>query len=200
MSCLQRYRPGSKREINEARPALPPTVYPVYTFQDGLSAFSRIAAPAGAPGRYIAARGSPVNDSEQRGSKMIIRFLSAIFIVFAIVLQSGCTSLSDAEDKRGSGKVQVYELPRETVWNSLLEVLGTTSLDMISENESEGVILARRKLTWFSYGENVAIYVEAINDNASTRVEVVNVKRVESNTNALDWDTRIFIKLDRALK
>jgi len=131
---------------------------------------------------------------------MIIRFLSAIFIAFAIVLQSGCTSLSDAEDRRGAGKVQVYELPRETVWNSLLEVLGTTSLDIVSENESEGVILARRKLTWFSFGENVAIYVEAINDNASTRVEVVNVKRVESNTNALDWDARIFIKLDRALK
>ncbi len=137
---------------------------------------------------------------QNRESRMIIRFLSAICIVFAIVLQPGCATLSDAEDRRGSGKVQVYELPRETVWNSLLEVLGTTSLDIVSENESEGVILARRKLTWFSFGENVAIYVEAINDNASTRVEVVNVKRVESNTNALDWDTRIFIKLDRALK
>ena len=131
---------------------------------------------------------------------MIIRFLSAISIVFAIGLQSGCTTLSDAEDRRGSGKVQVYELPRETVWNSLLEVLETTSLNIVSENESEGVILARRKLTWFSFGENVAIYVEAINDNSSTRVEVVNVKRVESNTNSLDWDDRIFIKLDRALR
>jgi len=26
------------------------------------------------------------------------------------------------------------------------------------------------------------------------------VKRVESNTNSLDWETRIFTKLDRALK
>jgi len=131
---------------------------------------------------------------------MINRFLSVISIVFAILLQSGCANLTDAQDRRGSGKVQVYELPRETVWNSLLEVLGTTSLNIVSENESEGVILARRKLTWFSFGENVAIYVEAINDNTSTRVEVVNVRRVESNTNALDWDDRIFIKLDRALR
>jgi len=137
---------------------------------------------------------------QNRESRMIIRFLSAISIVFAILLQSGCANLTDAEDRRGSGKVQVYELPRETVWNSLLEVLGTTSLNIVSENESEGVILARRNLTWFSFGENVAIYVEAINDNASTRVEVVNVKRVESNTNSLDWDDRIFIKLDIALK
>jgi hypothetical protein len=137
---------------------------------------------------------------QNRESRMIIRFLSVISIVFAILLQSGCANLTDAQDRRGSGKVQVYELPRETVWDSLLEVLGTTSLNIVSKNESEGVILARRKLTWFSFGENVAIYVEAINDNASTRVEIVNVRRVESNTNALDWDDRIFIKLDRALR
>jgi len=131
---------------------------------------------------------------------MAIRFLSALSIVFAIMMQSGCATVEDAEAKRGSGRVEVYNLPRENVWNSLLEVLGTTSLNIVSENESEGVILARRKLTWFSFGENVAIYVEAIDDNASTRVEVVNVKRVETNTNSLDWETRIFTKLDRALR
>lgn len=116
------------------------------------------------------------------------------------MMQSGCATVEDAEAKRGSGRVEVYKLPRENVWNSLLEVLGTTSLNIVSENESEGVILARRKLTWFSFGENVAIYVEAIDDNASTRVEVVNVKRVETNTNSLDWETRIFTKLNRALR
>jgi hypothetical protein len=96
--------------------------------------------------------------------------------------------------------VEVYDLPKQTVWNSMLEVLGTTSLSIVSKDESEGVILARRKLTWFSFGENVAIYVEPVNDNASTRVEVVNVKRVEWNKNSLDWETRIFTKLDRLLK
>lgn len=131
---------------------------------------------------------------------MAIRFLSALSIVFAIMMQSGCATVEDAEAKRGSGRVEVYNLPRENVWNSLLEVLGTTSLNIVSENESEGVILARRKLTWFSFGENVAIYVEAIDDNASTRVEVVNVKRIETNTNSLDWETRIFTKLNRALR
>ena len=131
---------------------------------------------------------------------MTIRFLSALSIVFAILLQPGCATVKDAEAKRGSGRVEVYNLPKETVWNNLLEVLGTTSLNIVSENESEGVILAKRKLTWFSFGENVAIYVEAINDNGSTQVEVINVKRVESNTNSLDWESRIFTKLDRALR
>jgi hypothetical protein len=133
-------------------------------------------------------------------NRMATRLLSAISLVFVILLQSGCATVKDAEAKRGSGRVEVYDLPREKVWNSLLEVLGTTSLNIVSENESEGVILAKRKLTWFSFGENVAIYVEAINDSASTKVEVINVKRVESNTNSLDWETRIFTKLDRALR
>jgi len=137
---------------------------------------------------------------QKRESRMTIRFLSALSIVFAILLQPGCATVKDAEAKRGSGRVEVYNLPKETVWNNLLEVLGTTSLNIVSENESEGVILAKRKLTWFSFGENVAIYVEAINDNGSTQVEVINVKRVESNTNSLDWESRIFTKLDRALR
>ena len=131
---------------------------------------------------------------------MTIRILSMLSIVFAILMLSGCATLEDAEAKRGSGRVEVYKLPKQTVWNSMLEVLGTTSLSIVSKDESEGVILAKRKLTWFSFGENVAIYIEAINDNASTKVEVINVKRVESNKNALDWETRIFTKLDRALK
>jgi uncharacterized protein YceK len=137
---------------------------------------------------------------QNRESKMTIRYLGALFIVFAILLQSGCATVKDAEAKRGSGRVEVYDLPKATVWNSMLEVLDTTSLNIVSTDESEGVILARRKLTWFSFGENVAIYIEPVNDNASTRVEVVNVKRVESNKNSLDWETRIFTKLDRALR
>ncbi len=137
---------------------------------------------------------------QNRESRMTIRFFSVLSIVFAMLLQSGCATVKDAEAKRGSGRVEVYDLPKETVWNSMLEVLGTTSLNIVSTDKSEGVILARRKLTWFSFGENVAIYIEPVNDNASTRVEVVNVKRVESNKNSLDWETRIFTKLDRALK
>ena len=131
---------------------------------------------------------------------MTTRLLSAISLVFVMLLQSGCATVKDAEAKRGSGRVEVYDLPKEKVWNSMLEVLGTTSLKIVSTDESKGEILARRKLTWFSFGENVAIYVEPTNDNASTRVEVINVPRVESNTNYLDWETRIFTKLDRALK
>jgi len=131
---------------------------------------------------------------------MTTRLLGAISLVFVMLLQSGCATVKDAEAKRGSGRVEVYDLPKERVWNSMLEVLGTTSLKIVSTDESKGEILAKRKLTWFSFGENVAIYVEPTNDNASTRVEVINVPRVESNTNYLDWETRIFTKLDRALK
>jgi len=131
---------------------------------------------------------------------MTIRLFSVLSIVCAILLQPGCATLEDAKAKRGSGRVEVYNLPGTTVWNSMLEVLGTTSLNIVSKDESEGLILARRKLTWFSFGENVTIYIEPVNGDASTRVEVINVKRVESNKNSLDWETRIFTKLDRALR
>ena len=128
---------------------------------------------------------------------MASRFPSIVFIVFAVLLQSGCATLDDAKAARGTGEVRVYAHPKELVWNSLLDVLGTTNLTIVSEDKTEGVVLAKRPMKNFSFGENVAIFVEAANGGSSTRVEVVNKRAVASNTTAVDWATRIFDKLDK---
>jgi len=130
---------------------------------------------------------------------MAIKSLSRLFIVFAFLFQSGCATVSDAKDDRGTGEVRVYPRSKDLVWDVLLDVLGTTDLKIVSKDKDEGVILAKRGMSEFSYGENVAIFVEAIDEKPSTRVELVNKRAVSTNNTAADWATIIFNRLDKIL-
>ena len=130
---------------------------------------------------------------------MAIKSLSTLFIVLALLFQSGCTTVSDAKADRGTGEARVYPRSKDLVWDVLLDVLGTTDLKIVSTDKDEGVVLAKRGMTGFSYGEKVAIFVEEINEGASTRVELVNKRAVSSNTDAADWATILFNRLDKVL-
>lgn len=130
---------------------------------------------------------------------MATKSLAALFIVFAFLFQSACTTVSDAKAGRGTGEVRVYPRAKDLVWDVVLDVLGTTELKIVSKDKDEGVILAKRGMTGFSYGEKVAIFVEDINDGAATRVELVNKRAVSSNTDAADWATLLFNRLDKVL-
>ncbi|MGI9320171.1 MAG: hypothetical protein ACR2O5_02065 [Thiogranum sp.] len=130
---------------------------------------------------------------------MAIKSLSTLFIVFAFLFQSGCATVSDAKADRGTGEVRVYPRSKDLVWDVLLDVLGTTDLKIVSTDKDEGVVLAKRGMTGFSYGEKVAIFVEELNEGASTRVELVNKRVVSTNNTAADWATIIFNRLDKVL-
>ena len=131
---------------------------------------------------------------------MTTQSLAALFMVFAFVLQCACTTVSDAKAGRGAGEARIYPRSKDLVWDVVLDVLGTTDLKTVSKDKDAGVILAKRGMTGFSYGEKVAIFVEAINDGASTRVEVVNKRTVSSNSEAADWATILFNRLDKVLR
>ena len=123
-----------------------------------------------------------------------------LFTVFILLCQSGCATVGDAEAERGSGEVRVYPRSKDLVWDVLLDVLGTTDLKIVSQRKTDGVVLAKRGRTEFSAGERVAIFVEEINQGASTKVELVNKRVLSSNTTAADWANIIFNRLDKVLK
>ena len=80
------------------------------------------------------------------------------------------------------------------------KVLADLSLPMVGDNKTEGYILAQRGITAFSYGENVAIFVESVNGVTRTRVEVVSKKSMATNVFAPDWSKEILDKLGEKLK
>lgn len=124
-------------------------------------------------------------------------FLAAIAVV---TYMSGCSTLADSRAAKGTGQSRQYSATVDEVWKAMPGVLAELSLPMVGDNKAEGYILAQRGMTPFSYGENVAIFVEQVNGVTQTRVEVVSKKTLATNVFAPDWSMEILDKLGEKLK
>jgi hypothetical protein len=127
------------------------------------------------------------------------RLLLALLVAGASVLQSGCTTLADARMARGTGESRIYDTPPATIWNALPGVLKELGLDHVGDNRQEGYLLAQRGISLFSYGENVAIFVDELARAGRTRVEVVSKKAMETNIFAPNWAIDILNALAQRL-
>ena len=131
---------------------------------------------------------------------MLRRILVVFAAVAAAAFMSGCSTLADARSAKGTGTAREYSASVEQVWKAMPAVLAELSLPMVGDNKAEGYILAQRGITAFSYGENVAIFVESVNGVTRTRVEVVSKKSMATNIFAPDWSLEILDKLGEKLK
>src|SRR5882762_5941342 len=120
------------------------------------------------------------------------RLATVLLIVLAGALHSGCATLADAQAAKGSGTAKVYEKPYDVVWNAVIESVKASGLDLVAEMKDKGTILAQGGVGAFTWGENVAIFVEEAGSKVVTRVEVVNKRSVAPNITARDWESRIF--------
>lgn len=121
------------------------------------------------------------------------------FIAFLAAFSSGCSTLADAQSSKGTGSSRVYEKPYDVVWDAVLETVRSSGLALVTENKVSGKILAQGAISAFSWGENVAIFVESIDGKIRTRVEVVNKRALATNITAADWEARILRSLDQRL-
>ena len=116
--------------------------------------------------------------------------LKKLFVTLAaattLSFTSGCSTLADSRAAKGTGISREYAAPIDVVWKTMPTVLAELSLPMVADNKQEGYILAQRGVTAFSYGENVAIFVESVNGVTKTRVEVVSKKSMATNVFAPD--------------
>lgn len=131
---------------------------------------------------------------------MIKKIAAVIFTVAALISASGCSTLADARAAKGAGVSRIYEASVDTVWKTMPAVLSEVGLELVGENRTEGYILAQRGITAFSYGENVAIFVESVGGVTKTRVEAVSKKALATNIFAPSWEKEILDKLDEKLK
>jgi hypothetical protein len=130
----------------------------------------------------------------------MLRFLAASLTVVLVVLFSGCSTLADAEAAKGSGTSKFYDEPYDDVWLAVVETVKSSGLKMASEDKEKGTILAQGSVSAFSWGENVAVFVEDAGGNAGTRVEVMNKRVLATNITAKNWSSRLFAALDERLK
>lgn len=128
--------------------------------------------------------------------KILVVFIALVVTAF----MSGCSTLADARSAKGTGLARDYSASVDEVWKAMPAVLAELSLPMVGDNKTEGYILAQRGITAFSYGENVAIFVESVNGVTRTRVEVVSKRAMATNVFAPDWGKEILDKLGDKLK
>jgi hypothetical protein len=130
---------------------------------------------------------------------MTKHILATLLALAALSLTSGCANLADAKAARGTGPSREYAAPKDKVWDTIPVVLKEAELPLVSQSREEGTILAQRGITAFSYGENVAIFVDAVG-TTRTRVEIVSKKAMATNVFAPDWSIEILDKLGERLK
>ena len=119
-------------------------------------------------------------------------------MAFAIILITGCTTLADSVADKGKGEKRIYDKPLEELWPITVEAVTEVGLDLVSTDTSQIMILAQRGITAFSYGENVAIFLEDIGAG-QCKVEVVSKRAMATNVIAPDWSRNIFSYLNKKL-
>jgi len=126
--------------------------------------------------------------------------IKRIMIVgFTTLLIAGCSTLADTKKSEGVGKRVTYSKSIDEVWPLAILSLNDVGLDVIEENKSQGYVLAKKGMSAFSYGENVAIFVKKL-DSSNTSVEVVSKRVLATTVFAKDWTDEIFMKLNSRIK
>lgn len=122
-----------------------------------------------------------------------------LITLLAVFLTTGCSTLTDTKKSEGAGKRVTYSKSMDEIWPLTIYTLNDVGLDVIEENKPQGYVLAKKGMSAFSYGENVAIFVKRI-DNSTTSVEVVSKRVLATTVFAKDWTDEIFMKLDARIK
>jgi hypothetical protein len=127
------------------------------------------------------------------------RSIALLLVCFLAMLSFGCSTLADAQAARGTGSSKIYDKRYDVVWSAVIETVRSSGLALVSDNKERGSVLAQGSISAFSWGENVAIYVEDVGGKVRTRVEVVNKRALATNITAADWESRILEALDKRL-
>jgi hypothetical protein len=150
---------------------------------------------------------------------MMTEWIKAVVLSLSLLsmgaLQSGCTTMADAQADKGHGQVKVYHASYDASWDAALAALNDVHnvwhngysdsgtpvgqhFKIISADKTKGLILAHGVRTSWSWGENVAIYIEPVAPD-STRVEIINKRSLKTNVTAPHWENDLFVSLDRHL-
>lgn len=120
--------------------------------------------------------------------------MKKLIFLITISFLTGCATLKDARDEKGTGQVETYERKTDLVWSSTIKIVEESDLDLVSKDKEDGLILGQRGMTAFSYGENVAIFIEPKGES-NTTVEIVSKRALATNITARNWASYIHEKL-----
>ncbi|MBK9992221.1 MAG: hypothetical protein IPP19_16225 [Verrucomicrobia bacterium] len=132
---------------------------------------------------------------------MKTKTLVSLVLLIASIVLAGCTTMADALEARGKGTKVTYLTSFEEIWKAMPDTVTAAGLKFVSANREDRSVLAQQPITVVTYGENVAIFVEKVDDSKCT-VEVVAKKALATDIVASleDWVKPVFRELDKKFK
>jgi len=125
-------------------------------------------------------------------------YMVSLLLMLILLSSSGCATIADAHNAKGQGKSRIYNASYDTVWDNVPKAVNALGLMVAGQDKEEGYILAAKGMSAFSWGENVAVFVETV-DPERTSVEVVSKKALATNITARNWEKPILDKLSLLL-
>jgi hypothetical protein len=125
--------------------------------------------------------------------------LVRLFLSVVLLSAAGCSTLNDARQAKGTGKSHLYNASFDIVWDAATQAVTDMGLQVASKSKEEGYILAQKGMSAFSYGENVAVFVEKADDQ-QTKVEVVSKKAMATNVFAWNWEKPILDRISEIIE
>jgi hypothetical protein len=130
------------------------------------------------------------------GNEFQVKATTQFSFLLVLLAVAGCTTMDRATKARGTGDKITYQASFDQVWSAMPDVIKAVGLQYLSADRDEHMFLAKRGITFSSWGENVAIFVEKVSDS-ETCVEVISKKVVVTNIAARNWEWPIFAELNK---
>lgn len=88
-------------------------------------------------------------------------------LIFSMIMlgHTGCTTMADSIQARGKNPQIVYQISHAELWEAFPDIVVAAGLKFVSANREDNTVLAQKGITPFSWGENVAIFVEKIGED-----------------------------------
>lgn len=123
-----------------------------------------------------------------------------VFGIFLLALfLGGCASTETVKDARGQGSTRTYQHAYEPVFNAALAAAKAKELEVVESDKSGGRIMLSHGVTWWSWGERIAIFFKSVSAKA-TDVEIVSKPVLSPLNFPPDWEKILHEQIETELR
>lgn len=126
-------------------------------------------------------------------------FKKVAFLLFLTLFFSGCATLQTVKQSQGKGIKRTFNFPYDDVYKAVTYSVIGKGLEIAEQSEERGYVYATHGISFFSWGEKVAIFIKKINED-ETAVEIVSKRAVVTNVFGPDWTDDIFNGMELLLQ
>jgi hypothetical protein len=125
--------------------------------------------------------------------------ISLFVVSLAAILVSGCASTGTVKEAKGQGESRIYQNAFDAVFDATLAAAKTKELQVVESDKDSGRIILSHGVTWWSWGERIAIFLKAATAE-TTEVEIVSKPVLSPLNFPPDWQQILLEQIEVELR